>query len=636
MRAITAVLILLTAVLPVSAGVGVWTSLGPDGGEVRSLATDPSDPEVAYAGTSAGLYKTVDRGQSWNRLRGDNVHVLGLAGDTLYAHFFLDGGLVRSTDGGQTWTPVALPQDVFRVFGQPKAPNRVWATGRFVYLSENGGDTWRPLARPKGSAKELLSDLAFDPAGTWVYAAFTNGVYRSANLGKTWQRGGRFGGPAALVRHLAVDAGNPSILYAATDTAVFRSPNRGNKWERLGTPAFQGGIVDLLSAEGRVYFSVQGSGIFYSSNRGGAWSRGTGSPAFSGPLAAAPGVVYAGSDAIGGPGGPYRSLDRGATWELVGAGIRSRSVGEVAVDPTDSDVLYATTESGVLRSTDRGITWELVDIGSEGTGQAEAWARSILFDPPAVYAYGTLTRPLGGSSQRWTFWSDDMGETWQHFESLPRHFDGPSIHDIALDPRQPGALWGFGFGLFHSADRGEHWTQVGVSEFDGLFLDKLLTDPRDPRIIYLAGGTLTEPYAIEPRLFRSADGGVSWQRRDTGIEKLVIWDMAIDPAAPDTLYVGTDIALFRSTDAGQTWAPVPGIANEVTLVVTAPTTPTTLYANVYPVGILRSTDGGQTWTPMNHGLEKGTVYDLEIDPQNPKRLYTTILDRGIFTYEVPD
>lgn len=622
MRPFAAALLLLALALPASAEVGVWTPIGPDGGEVRSLAADSSDPETAYAGTGGGLYKTIDGGQSWSQIRREQAFVLGLAGGTIYANFYRDEGRARSTDGGQTWTPAStLPADVYRIIEDPRKPGRVWAIGNYVYLSENGGASWQMLARPKAAAQDLLTELALEPAGQGVYAAFTNGVYRSTDLGKTWQRGGRVSGKTAFVRQLAVHAANPSVLFAATDDELFRSLNRGNKWQRVGAAALKGRIVDILTAGDRVYVSVAGSGIFFSSNRGATWSRGIGSPPYTERLASAPGVLYSGSGAIGEPGGVYRSLDRGATWERVSAGIRALTVSDVAVDPADSDILYASADrGGLLRSDDRGASWEIVTLGN-GKGDPLVGVSKVLFDSPTLYALGAGAR------------SDDGGKTWRRFPDPPL----PFFLSLAIDPRQPGALWASGLGLAHSDDRGEHWTPVGGSELSDLFFYSIQVDPRDSRIVYVAGHTKAsgngEPHAVQPRLFRSADGGATWQRRDAGIEADAVLDLALDPAAPDTLYAGTEIGIFRSTDAGQTWA-LSGIDTWADRVTAAPTTPTTIYADVDALGLQRSVDGGQSWTSVATADVERIIL-LEVDPQNPDLIYGGVRDRGIFTYEVP-
>lgn len=615
-------LLILTFSLPASAGVGVWTPLGPDGGSVYSLAVDPADPEIVYAGTALGLFKTTDGGQAWSLIRSERggASVFALVGDTLYVHF-LSTGLLQSNDGGLTWTAASnLPRGVFALAADPRAPNRLWAAGRTVHLSDDGGATWQSRSKPRGIGKrpQALTALAVDPAGPWIYVTLVNGFFRSADLGKTWQRGEGISG-RRRVGQLAVDAANPSVLYAATDTEVFRSLDRGAHWQRIGAATLKGSIQDVLGVGDRVYVAVFGAGIFYSSDQGATWTRGAQSPADPEGLAAGPGVVYAATHAIGEPGGPYRSLDRGVTWERASAGILSVSVLAVAVDPSDQDVLYAGTDlSGLLRSADRGATWEAVDLGIEG-GKALGIPQVLVepAQPSTVYATSTEIR---------FFRSGNGGETWQRLQP-PR-----GLYSIALDLRQPGALWGVGGGLFHSDDRGEHWTQVKVPGQAGLALFEVQVDPRDPRIVYVAGYHWSD---LRLRLLRSADAGQSWQRRDAGIGGNQILGLALDPAAPATLYAGTDTALFRSTDAGKTWARLPGIGEQVDEVVAAPTTPTAIYAAVSGSGVLRSIDGGQSWTPTGSGLDGVSVVDLRIDPQDPGRLYAGAWTRGVFTYEEP-
>ncbi|MEA2560772.1 MAG: hypothetical protein QOH06_2276 [Acidobacteriota bacterium] len=624
MRPFAAVLILLASALPAAAGIGVWTPLGPDGGPVRSLAVDPSDPETAYADTIGGLYKTVDGGQSWNWIHPKWTDVLGFAGDTLYAEFFPNPP-VKSTDGGLTWTPAPnLPRTLHAMVADPKTPTRIWAAARKVYRSDDSGANWQELNMPKGQSL-ALRELAVDPAGRSVYIIVADSVLRSDDLGKSWQRGGRVAGKAPL-RHLAAGAGKPSVLYASTEGALFRSLNRGNKWQRIRAVAFRGTIQDIQTEGNRVYVSVSGSGsgsgIFYSSNQGATWTRGAGSPADPGRLATAPGLLYAATDALLGPGGPYRSVDRGATWERVSHGLHAETINTVAVHPTNPDILYIGADrAGLLRSTDRGATWEAMDLGTQGRLEFFGF-NEILIDPPTIYALGM---------QDWNFRSDDDGETWQRLQGAPDMFT------IVRDPRQPGALWGSGLGLFHSDDRGEHWTTAG-DELSSLYLYEVLVDPRDPKIVLVAGHTKAsgggDPETVLPRLLRSADGGTTWQRHDSGIEANAVLDMALDPAAPDTLYAGTDTGLFRSTDAGQTWTRS-AIDEWAEQLIAAPTSPTTLYADVDTVGLVRSTDGGQTWIPAGEGVEGELLYGLTVDPNDPDRLYVGVLFLGLFTYETP-
>ena len=615
-------LFLLVLALPVSAGVGVWTPLGPDGGGAYSVAADPADPEVVYAGTALGIFKSIDGGESWSLIRSEpgGANVFAFVGGTLYVRPQNTALLLKSADGGQTWSAAAnLPPLVHGLVADPRVANRVWAIGRDIYLSDDGGATWRSIAKPKspGKRERGLTSLAVDPAGPWIYVTLANAFFRSADLGKTWQPGGGIRTKDA-VRWLAVDTAQPAVLFAATGYQVFRSMDRGLHWQEVDIGRLKFPVFDLLTAGGRVYVSRYGAGILHSSDRGATWTRGAGAPADAARLAAVPGVLYAGTFADGQPGGPYRSRDGGATWERVSRGIRALSVSALAVDPSDPDVLYAGTDNvGLMRSADRGATWQAVAFPSQWGEYLGGY--DILVDPSQrlVYAIVSIDRLLR---------SEDGGETWRVFR-----LSNP-LFSLTLDPRQPGALWGRGFGLFHSVDRGERWTRVTVPDPSNQYLSKVQVDPRDPRILYASGYHGSD---YRPLLLRSADGGATWQRRDAGIGAKVIIVLALDPAAPDILYVGTEDGLYRSPDAGRTWTRLPGIAGEVRGVAFAPTTPAPVYVAGPQVGVRRSTDGGQTWTPLGNGLDGILVNTLAIDPQDPGLLYAGTYLHGVFTYEEP-
>ena len=151
--------------------------------------------------------------------------------------------------------------------------------------------------------------------------------------------------------------------------------------------------------------------------------------------------------------------------------------------------------------------------------------------------------------------------------------------------------------------------------------------------MWIAGTSQLAKKKVQPRAFRSADGGLTWERRDTGIGGKTVLGLALDPAAPDTtLYAATDKGLYRSTDAGKTWKLLPGTAGEITQVAT---TPAAVYAFLTGFGLMRSVDRGQTWTPARTGLGALPVLDLTVDPHDPEHLYAGTLSRGLFEYTEP-
>lgn len=613
--------------LPGSAGVAIWTSLGPVGGAIGALTADPSDPDTVYAGTYGGLFKTTDGGDTWWRISPPTgpAYVLAIVGDTIYGSFW-NCGLVRSTDGGQTWSTVpGLPPGIKEVAGDPRSPHRIWATnGLKLFSSIDGGATWHARKKPVNKSSQPLTDLAIDPAGPWIYLLSTNGFFRSGDLGKTWQLGEGIQRGSYLWQ-LAIDSADPAVLYLSTATELFRSLDRGAHWARIAAETIGGDgyILDVAALGDRVYISLPRKGIFYSSDKGSTWTRADHGPAEPLALAAASGVVYASSEGNGHPGGLFRSIDRGDSWErTTNDGLLALAVTAVAVDPSDPDVLYAGADNtGLLKSIDRGATWKIVAPEFE-QGEQLGGILEILVEPShpsAIYAIGGLA---------WLVRSVDGGETWQRI----RPFRG--FLAIALDSRNPGALWAAGYsGMFHSDDGGVHWTEVPVFTGAGTIWQEVEVDPHDSRVVYVAGWESDQTSPV--RLFRSEDGGTTWQERDAGIEGGQVFGLVIDPAAPSRLFAGTDKGLYQSEDSGLTWTRVRGIGGRVYDVVTAPTTPTTLYAAVAGFGVKRTTNGGQSWTPTRHGLGETPVSDLLVDPRDSHRLYAGTSFRGLFAWDEP-
>jgi photosystem II stability/assembly factor-like uncharacterized protein len=639
-------LLLLALAAPAAAGVGIWTPLGPDGATATyALAVDPVNPQVVYAGTQSGIYKSTDGGATWRvKLRGlpaDGVFVrtLAIGGGVIYAGTH-DDGIFKSTDGGETWVSVSngIPR-VLPGFGpqvgaiviDPRQPNRVWAgTWRGIFLSTNGGASWttRNSGPPFDTA---IQGLAIDPANGQIFFSSSRGVFTSTDDARRWTKVSR-GLHGASYFDLLLDPENPSTLFVGSSLGLWRTDNRGGRWEQVkGLPNLA--VLALALQGDRLFAGVFAAGIFHSDDRGKTWTAAQRDPEDDGvvELAAGPGALFAGTAREDRHSGVFRSLDRGATWERASRGIQSMEIFAAAVDPTDADVLYVSAlGEGFFKSVDRGASWERLDVEDPLAPNRSPAANSLLVDPadPSnVYAssfFGGIYR------------SQDAGETWEH-DRL-----GETIEGLAPDPRAAGAFWAAGSpGLFHTADGGETWQRVPLPGGD-VWIRAFEVDPTDPRVLWAGGGifvpTSRGTSRLRLRLFRSADGGQTWQRRETGIDAPVavtVHSLAIDPADPDTVYAGTDFGLYRTTNAGLNWTKIPGFNLPIDEIVAAPAMPTAIYVWLPGFGVRRSTDQGATWTAVRRGLLGVPLLDLIVDPTNPRRLYAGTATRGLFTYEEP-
>ncbi len=242
--------------------------------------------------------------------------------------------------------------------------------------------------------------------------------------------------------------------------------------------------------------------------------------------------------------GAFKTSDSGASWTALRIG--NDPVFTLAVSSTAPTTLYATTYFSVFRSIDAGATWISVsnpDFTSLGL--------RLIVDPTAprtVYAFGSL------GIRR----SDDGGASWQTInEGLPTPLLGSLVvRAFSIDPTAPATLYAataaaYFFeiqetGIFRSTDRGAHWALTGTGITDQR-VSALAIDPTSPSTVYAT--------TLEGRVYKSSDSATSWTAISGGLQTKAISCLAMNPQDRSTLYAGSDAGVFRSLDAGQTWAP---------------------------------------------------------------------------------
>jgi len=225
--------------------------------------------------------------------------------------------------------------------------------------------------------------------------------------------------------------------------------------------------------------------------------------------------------------------------------------------------------------------------------------------------------------------SDDYGRTWT---PIFDHESTQSIGAIAVAPSDPNIIYAasgeglhrpdlsVGNGIYKSTDAGKTWTHLGLR--DGQQIPALAIDPRNPNKIFAA--VLGHPYGPneERGLFRSTDGGASWQKAIYKDENTGASDIEIDPSNPDVMYAsmwearegpwednnevnGTGGGLFKSTDGGNTWHPLTkGLPKDLSqiYVAIAPSDSHRLYASLSTasggLAFYRSDDAGESWSKI--------------------------------------
>jgi len=200
----------------------------------------------------------------------------------------------------------------------------------------------------------------------------------------------------------------------------------------------------------------------------------------------------------------------------------------------------------------------------------------------------------------------DYGRTW-----TPIFDDQPtgSIGALAVAPSDPNIIYvgsgeglqrpdlSVGDGIYRSTDAGKTWTHLGLR--DGQQIPAIIVDPRNPGHLFVA--VLGHPYGAnaERGVFRSLDGGLTFERVLYKDENTGASDLEFDPSNPDTIYA----TMWESRQGpweNAAWAGTGG-------------------------GIFKSTDGGNTWRPLTKGFLAPVVQaDVAVSPSNPKRIYASV------------
>lgn len=230
-----------------------------------------------------------------------------------------------------------------------------------------------------------------------------------------------------------------------------------------------------------------------------------------------------------------------------------------------------------------------------------------------------------------------------------------SIGVVALDPRNPAVVWvgtgennnqrsvSYGDGIYKSEDGGKSWRNMGLKKSE--HLARILFDPRNPDVMYVAApGPLWSPGG-DRGLFKSTDAGKTWTNVLKAGDYTGVVDVAMDPRNPEVLLAAThqrerkyytlihggpESALHRSTDGGKTWTKLsqgipPGELGRIGLAWSAKD-PNIVYAQIEANegrgGIFRSTDRGVTWERRNPFDSQGQYYaHVVADPHNANRIY---------------
>ncbi len=548
-----------------------WTHLGlRDGQQIPQIAIDPRDANkilVAVAGhpygpnEERGIFRSTDGGQTFQKVLykdentgGADVQIDPSHPDTAYATLWearegpwengawngSNGGIFKSTDGGQTWQPLTngLPQGIIQanVTISASNPNRLYSSvatmGKVgIYRSDDGGQSWsqattdpRPAGRIGGGD---LSVPRADPKNPDVVYVASTVTWKSTDGGKTWT--GFRGAPGGDdYQNLWINPNNPDIILLVNDQGAIVTVNGGASWSSwYNQPTAQ-------------LYHVNADNAF--------------------PYRVCSGQQESGSVCISSRGNDGEITIR--EWHPVAA----EEYGYVVPDPLDPDIVYG----GKLTRYDRRTSQAQNIMPKAFRSQDFRVLRTepVVFSPldPHVLFFATNT-----------LWKTrDGGRSWQQIspDLTRKTFEVPAnvgkfrsetsaqpmqrgvIYAVAPSPLDINRIWaGTDDGLIHiTTDGGKKWTDITPATMKPFQKVSILEASHfDAQTAYAAINTLRLD-DLHPHILRTRDSGKTWTEIVAGIPENEDVDVVReDPIRKGLLFAGTERAVYVSFDDGDHW-----------------------------------------------------------------------------------
>ena len=498
------------------------------------LALDPTNPRILYAtiweaqrypwnmrsgGDDSGVYRSLDGGDSWERISGNPgfaTEMLGRMGVAVSrsrpARIFAvveagegQGGLYRSDDRSESWTRVSKSRDLIgrawyycHVFVDPSDAETVWVLNVGCWRSTDGGRNFDRVATPHGDNHDLWIDPATPRR---MIEGNDGGACVSFNGAETWST--IYNQPTAQFYHLDIDSQFPyRVNGTQQDNSVISVPSRSRT---AGIPYAENHQVGFAESG---YIAVHPDD---------------------------PDLMFAGATGSApGGGGPIWSYDHRSRQSRLVTVSPESFLGEaitglthrfpwtfpISFSPHDSNVLYTTGEC-VFRSTDLGTSYEPIspDLTRNDPEKLQAAGGPIQLDTTGAETYCTLSV-------------------------------------LVESPHEAGTIWvGSDDGLVHiTRDGGAGWTEVtppGVPEWS--YISSIDVSAHDPATAYLAA-TRYKLDDLAPLVFKTSDYGATWTSIAGDLPAAATTRvLREDPTRAGLLYAGSERDLFVTFDDGASW-----------------------------------------------------------------------------------
>ena len=575
----------------VSSGYGVWKSVNagrtwsfsglPKSRHIPRIVIDPKNHDIVYAAVlgniykpteDRGVYKSVDGGQSWNRVLFSNKH---------------SGAVELVIDPSN---PRILYASTWRVNRTPYSFNS-GGEGSALWKSADQGKTWKKISTNKGFAVGVLGIIGVtvspvNPQKIWaiVENETSGGVYRSDDGGLSWSHinsSRSLRQRAWYYSKIYADTQDEDIVYVM-NVSYHKSKDGGKTFESHDAP--HGDHHDLWIAPENNQRMIIGDdgGAQITYDGGETWST-----YYNQPTAqfyrvttdnSFPYRIYSAQQDNTTLRIRHRSSGNGISeddWEPTAGGESAH----IAVDPLDNDIVYGGSYGGYLtrlnhkNNSERGINvWpdNPMGYGAEGMKYRFQWNFPIHFskhNPKKLYTFSNHVHLSEDEGQSWKVISPDL--TTNTPEKL-KSSGGPITQDNTgveyyctifaanESPIKEGLIWvGSDDGLIHlTRNGGENWENVTPKDLpEWLMVNSIEPSAFDPAVCYVAG-TLYKTGNFKPYLYKTVDYGKNWSLITNGIDSEHFTRvLRADPLKKGLLFAGTETGMYISHDDGISWNP---------------------------------------------------------------------------------
>jgi photosystem II stability/assembly factor-like uncharacterized protein len=544
-----------------------------DAQQIPALAVDPRDPNRLFAAVlghpygpsqERGIFRSTDGGETWKRViykdentGGSDVEIDPTNPDVIYASMWevregpwedgnefngTNGGLFKSTDGGETWRQLStgLPKDLAQIYVALAAsnPKRLYATvgsasGKLgVYRSDDAGENWTQITDdPRPSGRIGGGDLSIpraDPKNPDIVYCASTVTMRSVDGGKTWS--GFRGAPGGDdYQNLWINPSDPNIILLVSDQGALVTVNGGASWSSwYNQPTAQ-------------LYHVAVTNTF--------------------PYKVCAGQQESGSVCISSRGNDGEITFR--DWHPVGV----IEYGYVAPDPLDPDVIYGGGRSEVTRfHFSTGQVQNITPIPLRNPDYRTNRTEPLMFSPidPHIlyYAANVLFKTTDGGNSWQTISKDLTREKPEVPPSVGKLIPQGAekkrgvIYALAPSFKNVNTLWaGTDDGLIWiTRDGGKNWNNITPPELTAWSKVTQISASHFDEDTAYASVSRFRIDDVHPYIYRTRDGGKNWKLIVDGLPAFGPVDtIREDPQRKGLLFAGTENAVWVSFDGGDHW-----------------------------------------------------------------------------------